>query len=139
MSIFATRSWRGPTRRQAARAGLTPQRYPGFYKMLDDISARDARGDVAMPVQEDVTNDVIHLNLATQLLALYPTQAGNPGATIPYNASALASLQISNLPTFSVTYASLCFYDQNNNPIGTCQVQNSFTNDAYIPVEQFRC
>jgi len=122
-------------RRQAERAGLSQERYPGFAKLLDDIAARHVRGKVDQPKLDEVSDEIIHLNLATQLLAVYPATQAGLDPTIQYLASAVASLQTSALPTFAATYASLCFYDQQNNPIGTCQVLTSFSNEAYIPVD----
>jgi hypothetical protein len=113
-------------------AGMTPARYPGLHALMEEQQAVHATEGVARARTVQVSNDLVYSDLATLVLALYPTAAAST-----YNAAAVATMEASTDDpnrSLQIAYAGLCFYDSNNNPIGSCTTESSFGSGQYFPV-----
>lgn len=117
-------------KRQYKLAGITASSYPGLYKLMDKQTRVPAKLRVKGPKVFALTDDLQYEDLATVVLGVYPTAPGN------YAANAVASMQAAQqgVDTLQLSYASLCFYDSDTNPIGTCVRQTSFNSGQYFPV-----
>ncbi len=114
-------------------AGMTPARYPGLFALMVEQRRVHAAEGVAGARTVQVSNDLVYKDLATLMLALYPS-----GAPSTYDARAAATMEApADDPTrhLQIAYTGLCFYDSNNNPIGTCKKESSFGSGQYFPVD----
>lgn len=111
-------------------SGLTPARYPGLHRLMAMNAKVHATQGVKGAVVTAVSNDLTYEDLATLMLAIYPTGGQ------AYAASGVASMEAApqDSRNLQIAYTSLCFYDANNNPIGTCATQNAFGAGQYFPL-----
>ena len=124
-------------RRHHEAAGLTLDRYPGLHGLIDAHAEIHATEGVSYPNETQVSEDLTYSDLATIMLALYPTAATTATATTSYAGSAAASMEaVSDDPArhLQIAYTGLCFYDQQGNQVGTCATSNSFGAGQYFPV-----
>lgn len=117
-------------RRHSEISGFTRDRYPGFHGLMDrNIELHEVSGS-QQPMTTEVTEDLLYQDLATLMLALYATES----ATYTGNAAASWADTSTDPDNLQITYASLCFYDAANNPIGSCTSQSSFGSGQYFPL-----
>ncbi|WP_305676756.1 Hint domain-containing protein [Phenylobacterium sp.] len=112
-------------------SGMTAARYPGLHKLMATQAKVHAAVGVTGARVTAVSDDLTYEDLATLMVALYPT------AATTYAAAGVASMEASAQDpsrNLQLSYASLCFYDANSNPIGTCATQSSFGAGQYFPV-----
>jgi hypothetical protein len=113
-------------------SGFTADRYPGLHKLMADQAGIHAAQGVAGARVRELSGDLVYEDLATLMLGLYPTST-----TQTYTAYGVASMEAPQAdPTraLQIAYASLCFYDLNNDPIGDCTPQSSFGSGQYFPI-----
>lgn len=119
-------------KRHYERAGLAADRYPGLHALIDAHQDIHTEQGVTYPETVQVSDDLVYTDIATQMLALYPTNTASN-----YQGSAAASMEAAAddpSRTLQIAYTSLCFYDLNNNPIGDCATTSSFGSGQYFPV-----
>lgn len=119
-------------KRQYERAGLTEARYPGLHGLIESHQRIHAEQGVTYPETVQVSDDLVYTDIATQMLALFPTSTPSN-----FQGSAAASVEAAEddpARTLQISYTSLCFYDLNNNPIGDCATSSSFGSGQYFPV-----
>lgn len=112
-------------------SGMTAARYPGLHKLMATYRKAHAAHGVTGAKVTALSDDLVYEDLATLMLALYPTGGQN------YAGQAVASMQAAAQDpsrNLQLSYTSLCFYDQNNNPIGVCATQSSFGSGQYFPI-----
>lgn len=112
-------------------SGMTAARYPGLHKLMATHAKVHATQGVKGAKVTTVSDDLTYEDLATLMLALYPTGSQTYAAAGVASMEAAAQDPTRNL---QLSYTSLCFYDANNNPIGTCVTQSSFGAGQYFPV-----
>ncbi|MGC1502726.1 MAG: Hint domain-containing protein, partial [Sulfitobacter sp.] len=113
-------------------SGFTQERYPGLHALIAEHEEVHAANGVTQPLVQNVTDDLVYSDLATLMLAVYETPTPST-----FSAMAAASMEApADDPNRSmqISYSSLCFYDSNNAPIGTCQTESSFGSGQYFPV-----
>ncbi len=112
-------------------SGMTADRYPGLHGLMDTSARVHAEQGVTGPKVTTLSEDLTYEDTATLMLALYPTAAQ------VYTGIAAASMEAAaqdSTRSLSIAYTSLCFFDSNNNPIGTCVTQQSFGAGQYFPL-----
>lgn len=113
-------------------AGMTADRYPGLHALMDEHKDVHAKQGVTLATEVKLSDNLVYTDLGTIMLTLYPTNTASN-----YAGSAAASMAAAaDDPTrdLQISYTSLCFYDVNNNPIGTCATDSSFGSGQYFPV-----
>ena len=111
-------------------SGMTADLYPGLHKLMATQAQVHALKGVAGPRTVALSGDMTYQDLATLMLGVFPTSGQI------YQGAAVASMEAPSADqrTLQIAYSSLCFYDVNNNPIGTCATQSSFGSGQYFPV-----
>jgi len=119
-------------KRHYEASGLTADRYPGLHQLMTDQAKLMATKGVTMPKVTALSDDLLYQDIATVMLGLYKS------APQTFTAAAAATMEASaDDPdeSLQLAYSSLCFYDPNNQPIGTCVTSNSFGTGQYFPVQ----
>lgn len=111
-------------------SGIVADRYPGFHQLLAEKSVKMAKNGVSGPKVTILSDDLHYEDLATLMLGLYSTGSQS------YTGAAVASMQAAADDTRSlqISFTSLCFYDSNQKPIGSCVTNQSFASGQYFPV-----
>ncbi len=111
-------------------SGFTKERYPGLHQLMSEQQRVHADVGVTLPATQDVSGDLTYSQLATLVLTMF--ESDTPGTYTAAGAATMEAAADDPSETLQIAYTSLCFYDSNSNPLGTCATTSSYNTSQYF-------
>ena len=119
-------------KRQYELAGFSEERYPGLHQTFQTMRQLHLAGEIHRPTETAVGSDFLATDILTTMLGFYQVPQSHQVTGAPtYHASGAASIDVGKDPNTHLSFLSLCFFDKNHQPLGSCASSSSFTSHVF--------